>query len=136
MGSTTRSFAAFGRKTRHYPYNGRRSAASGQRNCANAAALKPEYDVVSGAPQEEQHGLLHDLASRLTKIALASTMGAETARNVSAFRVFRTRLREGFQEYRSPYAALVLIVASTGYSLLILRPDAEFANFGRAPCTG
>jgi hypothetical protein len=28
-------------------------------------------------------------------------------------------------------AAIVLIVASTGYSLLILRSDAEFAKFGR-----
>jgi undecaprenyl-phosphate 4-deoxy-4-formamido-L-arabinose transferase len=78
------------------------------------AALKPEYDVVYGAPQEEQHGFLRDLASRMTKIALASTMGAETARNVSAFRVFRTRLREGFQEYRSPSVSIdVLLTWST-----------------------
>ncbi len=41
------------------------------------ATLTPEYDVVYGAPQEEQHGILRDLASRLTKIALASTMGVE-----------------------------------------------------------
>lgn len=78
------------------------------------AALKPEYDVVYGAPQEEQHGFLRDLASRMTKMALASTMGAETARNVSAFRVFRTRLREGFLEYRSPSVSIdVLLTWST-----------------------
>ncbi|HEY1648154.1 MAG TPA: glycosyltransferase family 2 protein [Terracidiphilus sp.] len=77
------------------------------------AALKPEYDVVYGAPQEEQHGLLRNLASRLTKMALASTMGAETARNVSAFRVFRTRLREGFQEYRSPSVSIDVLLTWT-----------------------
>ena len=78
------------------------------------AALKPEYDVVYGAPQEEQHGLLRDLASRLTKMALAGAMGAKTARNVSAFRVFRTRLREGFQGYRSPSVSIdVLLTWST-----------------------
>jgi glycosyltransferase involved in cell wall biosynthesis len=77
------------------------------------AALTPEYDVVYGAPQEEQHGLLRNLASRLTKIALASTMGAETARNVSAFRVFRTRLREGFQEYRSPSVSIDVLLTWT-----------------------
>lgn len=77
------------------------------------AALKPEYDVVYGAPREEQHGLLRDLASRLTKMALASAMGAETARNVSAFRVFRTRLREGFQEYRSPSVSIDVLLAWT-----------------------
>jgi undecaprenyl-phosphate 4-deoxy-4-formamido-L-arabinose transferase len=77
------------------------------------AALTPEYDVVYGAPQEEQHGLLRDLASRLTKMALASTMGAETARNASAFRVFRTRLREGFQEYRSPSVSIDVLLTWT-----------------------
>jgi glycosyltransferase involved in cell wall biosynthesis len=78
------------------------------------AALSPEYDVVYGAPRNEQHGLLRNIASRLTKIALASAMGAETARSVSAFRVFRTRLREGFQAYRSPSVSIdVLLTWST-----------------------
>ena len=77
------------------------------------AALKPEFDVVYGAPQEEQHGFLRDLASRLTKLALASTMGAETARNVSAFRVFRTRLREGFLEYGSPSVSIDVLLTWT-----------------------
>lgn len=77
------------------------------------AALTPEYDVVYGAPQEEQHGLLRNLASRLTKIALAGAMGAETARNVSAFRVFRTRLRDGFQEYRSPSVSIDVLLTWT-----------------------
>jgi glycosyltransferase involved in cell wall biosynthesis len=77
------------------------------------AALTPEYDVVYGAPQEEQHGFLRDLASRATKIALASAMGAETARNVSAFRVFRTRLRDGFQEYRSPSVSIDVLLTWT-----------------------
>ena len=77
------------------------------------AALRPEHDVVYGAPQAEQHGLLRNIASRLTKIALASAMGAETARNVSAFRAFRTRLREGFQDYRSPSVSIDVLLAWT-----------------------
>jgi len=78
------------------------------------AALKPEYDVVYGLPRTERHGLLRNVASRLTKIALASAMGAETARSVSAFRVFRTRLREGFEAYRSPFVSIdVLLTWST-----------------------
>ena len=78
------------------------------------AALTPEYDVVYGSPRTEQHGFLRDLASRLTKIALSSAMGAETARSVSAFRAFRTRLRDGFQDYRSPNVSIdVLLTWST-----------------------
>ncbi len=41
------------------------------------------------------------------------------------------RLVEGISMQVLRAAAFVLIVASTGYSLLILRSDAEFANFGR-----
>jgi hypothetical protein len=45
-------------------------------------------------------------------------------------------LMEVIPVWVSRAAALVLIVASTGYSLLILRSDAEFANFAATPCTG
>lgn len=78
------------------------------------AALGPDVDVVYGAPLAEPHGFLRNIASRLTKVALATAMGAETARNVSAFRVFRTRLREGFRDYRSPAVSIdVLLTWST-----------------------
>jgi undecaprenyl-phosphate 4-deoxy-4-formamido-L-arabinose transferase len=60
------------------------------------ALLDPATDVVYGTAEEEQHGLLRDAASQLTKLAMERTMGAETARMVSAFRVFRTRLRDAF----------------------------------------
>lgn len=74
------------------------------------AALTPGVDVVYGAPAQQQHGLLRNLASRLTKLALSSAMGAETARNVSAFRAFRTRLRDGFDEYRSPSVSIDVLL--------------------------
>jgi hypothetical protein len=41
------------------------------------------------------------------------------------------RLMEGFSLRFSRAAAIFMIVACTGYSLLILRSDAEFARFGR-----
>jgi hypothetical protein len=41
------------------------------------------------------------------------------------------RLMEGFSLRFSRAAAIFMIVAGTGYSLLILRSDAEFARFGR-----
>jgi undecaprenyl-phosphate 4-deoxy-4-formamido-L-arabinose transferase len=74
------------------------------------SALTPEVDVVYGAPSREQHGLLRNLASQMTKLALSSAMGAETARNVSAFRAFRTTLREGFSDYRSPSVSIDVLL--------------------------
>ena len=70
------------------------------------AALTPEVDVLYGVPEQEQHGLMRGLASRVTKLALQSAMGAETARHVSAFRVFRSALRDAFASYRSPFVSI------------------------------
>lgn len=64
--------------------------------------LDEGYDVVYGTPQAMQHGVLRNLASRITKLALQSMMGAETARNISAFRAFRTEVRAAFDQYNSP----------------------------------
>src|SRR6266852_1708332 len=65
------------------------------------AKLEEGFDVVYGTPERERHGFLRDQASRITKIALRSAMGSE-ARHVSAFRAFRTRVRDAFESYRSP----------------------------------
>ena len=56
--------------------------------------LQEGFDVVYGVPEHEQHGLFRDLASRMTKVVLQNAMGAEIARHISAFRVFRTQVRE------------------------------------------
>ena len=60
------------------------------------------YDVVYGTPENETHNFLRNQASRITKFALQSAMGAESASKVSAFRCFRTQLRDAFDAYRSP----------------------------------
>jgi glycosyltransferase involved in cell wall biosynthesis len=67
------------------------------------AKLREGFDVVYGTPEKEQHSVLRNIASRVTKVALQSAMGAETARNVSAFRVFRTSARSAFETYQSPF---------------------------------
>ena len=87
--------------------------------------LSQGYDVVYGVPQREQHGLWRDLASRITKLALQSAMGAETARNVSAFRVFRTQLRDAFARYRSPYVSIDVLLTwgTTRFSSILVQHE-------------
>src|SRR5688572_7974921 len=68
--------------------------------------LAEGYDVVYGSPEREQHGLLRDLASQITKLALSSAMGVRTAQRVSAWRVFRTAVREAFRHYESPFVSI------------------------------
>ena len=74
------------------------------------AALERGADVVYGAPTHEQHGVLRDLASRITKIALAQAMGAPIARQVSAFRAFRTALRDAFATYDGYYVSIDVLL--------------------------
>lgn len=64
--------------------------------------LAEGYDVVYGTAVQRRDKLWRDLASRVTRLALATSMGFEAARNASAFRVFRTELRRAFADYHSP----------------------------------
>jgi len=72
--------------------------------------LEEGYDVVYGAPLQDQHGFLRNIASRITKLALKNAMGTATARHVSAFRVFRTRLRRAFADFRSPFVSIDVLL--------------------------
>jgi glycosyltransferase involved in cell wall biosynthesis len=87
--------------------------------------LAEGYDIVYGTPQNEQHGLWRDLASRVTKMALQSTMGAETARNASAFRAFRTQLRDAFANYQSPFVSIDVLLTwgTTRFGAITVRHD-------------
>ena len=89
------------------------------------APLAQGFDVVYGPPLQERHGILRDAASRITKLALQSAMGAETARNVSAFRAFRTQLRAAFEQYHGPYLSLDVLLtwSTTRFAAVIVRHD-------------
>jgi undecaprenyl-phosphate 4-deoxy-4-formamido-L-arabinose transferase len=81
--------------------------------------------VVYGTPQNESHGLLRDLASQITKFVLQTAMGADTARQVSAFRAFRAPVAKAFQSYNSPYVSIdVLLTWGTQrFSSVAVRND-------------
>jgi glycosyltransferase involved in cell wall biosynthesis len=74
------------------------------------ARLDEGFDVVYGAPKAEQNGLMRALASRITRLALRAAVGREVAKNVSAFRAFRTQLREAFAGYQSPFVSIDVLL--------------------------
>ena len=82
-------------------------------------------DVVYGTPQRESHGLFRDLASQITKIVLQEAMGAEVARDVSAFRAFRTQLREAFAAYSNPSVSVDVLLtwATTRFAAVRVRHE-------------
>jgi glycosyltransferase involved in cell wall biosynthesis len=87
--------------------------------------LDEGFDVVYGMPTIEQHGLWRDIASRITKIALHTAMGAEVARNVSAFRAFRTELRAAFAHYDSTFVSIDVLLTwgSTRFAAIPVNHD-------------
>jgi undecaprenyl-phosphate 4-deoxy-4-formamido-L-arabinose transferase len=72
--------------------------------------LNQGFDVVYGTPESEQNGFLRAIASYITRFALRAAVGADVAKNVSAFRVFRTQLRDAFQRYQAPFVSIDVLL--------------------------
>ncbi|MGD0821871.1 MAG: glycosyltransferase family 2 protein [Desulfomonilia bacterium] len=87
--------------------------------------LSEGYDVVYGTPIEQKHGLWRDMASIITKASLQAAIGAETARMVSAFRVFRTQVRKAFEDYRGSFVSLDVLLTwgTTHFTAVPVRHD-------------
>jgi glycosyltransferase involved in cell wall biosynthesis len=72
--------------------------------------LSEGYDVVYGYPDHDSHGLLRALASKITKLTLQRAMGADTASRISSFRVFRTSIRDAFENYRGWFVSIDVLL--------------------------
>lgn len=89
------------------------------------ARVEQGFDVVYGTPQRDEHGLFRRLASRVTKFALQSSMGADTARHASTFRAFRTALRDTFADFSGPFVSIDVLLTwgSTRFDAVAVRHD-------------
>ncbi len=87
--------------------------------------LAEGFDFVYGTPQHEQHGLWRDLASRITKLALRSAIGSEVAGSVSAFRTFRSHVRDAFCDYRGSFVSIDVLLtwATPRFAAVQVRHD-------------
>ncbi len=74
------------------------------------AKLGQGFDVVYGTPEHEEHGVLRDLASLATKMALQNVMGATIARQVSAFRAFRAEVAGAFSHYEGSFVSIDVLL--------------------------
>jgi glycosyltransferase involved in cell wall biosynthesis len=92
--------------------------------------LADGYDVVYGTPEHEQHGLGRDFASWITKLALQNVMGADIARKISAFRVFRAEVARAFAHYSGAFVSIdVLLTWGTNrFSLVTVRHEQRKAG--------
>jgi glycosyltransferase involved in cell wall biosynthesis len=75
------------------------------------AKLEEGYDVVYGAPKKLPQGFWRNLMTASIKQILASVIGLPSVRNVSAFRAFRTNLRDAFVNFQSPSLILDVLLS-------------------------
>ena len=73
--------------------------------------LNEGFDVVYGAPRKLPQGLMRNLLTANIKRLLARVMGVPSVRNISAFRMFRTKLRDSFVNFQSPTLILDVLLS-------------------------
>jgi undecaprenyl-phosphate 4-deoxy-4-formamido-L-arabinose transferase len=77
------------------------------------AEFEKGFDVVYGAPKKLPQGFLRNLLTANIKRLLARVMGVPSVKNISAFRAFRTELRNAFVNFQSP-ALIIDVLLSWG----------------------
>jgi undecaprenyl-phosphate 4-deoxy-4-formamido-L-arabinose transferase len=89
------------------------------------AVLEGSFDVAYGTPEHRQHGFWRDFASVVTKLALRNMMGSFTATHVSAFRAFRTQLRDAFTDYHGAFVSIDVLLTwgTTRFGVVTVRHD-------------
>lgn len=70
------------------------------------AKLDEGFDVVYGYAEERGFGFLRNAGTAMTKLALGWAIGSDIAARVSAYRAFRTELRDAFADYDAPYVSI------------------------------
>lgn len=76
-------------------------------------ALGPDVDLVYGTPSKQNHGWWRNLAARGAKSIMRSALGISSVDRISAFRAFRTRLRDGFVDMDGPHVSMDVALSWT-----------------------
>jgi undecaprenyl-phosphate 4-deoxy-4-formamido-L-arabinose transferase len=82
-------------------------------------------DVIYGTPRVAGHQHWRSFASHITRLALSTALGATAARKVSAFRAFRTELRDAFAGYDGPFVSVDALLgwATTRFASVEVQHD-------------
>jgi len=98
-------------------------------------AVREGADLVYGTPREQAHESWRNATSIAGKAILATMFGASMARQISAFRAFRGNLRRHFEQFRSPYVSIDVLLSwgAVHVRSLAVRHDAR--RMGRSQYT-
>jgi glycosyltransferase involved in cell wall biosynthesis len=74
------------------------------------AKLDEGFDVVYGSAATPGFGFWRKVGTAMTKFALRLVIGSDIAGKVSAYRAFRTELREAFAGFDAPYVSIDVLL--------------------------
>ena len=94
----------------------------------------PLVDLVYGNALQEEHGRLRSISSRAVKSGLGLT-GVPNAQRVSAFRAFRTELRDGFAHVVDAFFSLDVVLSWTTTSVVAVPVVMDRRASGRSSYT-
>lgn len=99
------------------------------------AKLEEGYDVIYGAPKKLPQGFIRNLLTANIKRILANVMGVPSVKSISAFRAFRTKLRDAFANFQSPTLTMDVLLSwgtsrFTSVQVEIGEADQSNYNFG------
>ncbi len=92
--------------------------------------LNEGYDVVYGTPLKQQHGFFRNFASNITKYVLKKIIGLEIAQKVSAFRAFRTSIRDSFSNFYNMFISIDVLLTWGTSSFSYVAVNHEPRTFG------
>jgi glycosyltransferase involved in cell wall biosynthesis len=73
--------------------------------------LTDDVDLVYGRPPVEEHNWWRNATSSLAKLAISASAGSRVARDVSAFRAFRTQMRDAFARVDDPFVSVDVLLS-------------------------
>jgi len=97
--------------------------------------LAEGYDVVYGVPKKLPHSWWRNLGSSLTKLIIASAIGNKKMRYVSAFRAFRTDLRQAFGGFDSPDVMIDVLLSWGTTRLASVQVEEQPRSIGKSNYT-
>jgi len=94
--------------------------------------LEQGFDVVYGVPREPVQSWWRTLSSFLTKRAVALATGQAAVTDLSAFRAFRTRIRDASAAYRSPQIQIDVLLGWGTARITGIEVDWRARTIGRS----
>lgn len=73
--------------------------------------LEEGFDAVYGVPHIETHSLWRNITSKLIKSFLKKAMRVSNAQSISAFRAFRTQIRNAFADYKGTFVSIDVLLS-------------------------